>query len=161
MKQAPLNNASEGDRSHAAAPCEVVGGTVPEEHAFALSRWENEGGSPLFFPGLQFTTRPLVGTASQIEWAQLIQTRVNDEFNRVALSFRSIAERQSTRKRSDTEAIMAILEEKRVEVLSQNRAGYFIRDWQEISDQVRQMVGNDARYQKIKAERPARAWQTA
>ena len=156
MNQAPLNNASEGDRSHAAARREGVGGTVSEEQAFALSRWENEGGSPSFSPGLQFTTRPLVGTASQIEWAQLIRTRVNDEFNRVSLSFRSIAERQSTHKRSDTEAIMAILEEKRIEVLSENRAGYFIRDWQEISDQVRQMVGNDARYQKIKAARPAR-----
>ncbi len=156
MKQAPLNNSSEGDRSHAAARREAVRGTVPAEQALALSRWENEGGSPLFLPGLQFTTRPLVGTTSQIEWAQLIRTRVNDEFNRVALSFRSIADRQSTRKRSDTEAILAILEEKRVEVLSQNHAGYFIRDWQEISDQVRQMVGNDARYQKIKGERPAR-----
>ena len=62
MKQAPLNNASEGNRSHAAARREVVGGTVAEEQAFALSRWENEGGSPLLLPGLQFPTRPLFGT---------------------------------------------------------------------------------------------------
>ena len=155
MKQAPLNNASEANRSHAAARREGVGGTVAEEQAFALLRWENEGGSPLFFPGLQFTTRPLLGTASQIEWAKSIRTRVNDEFDRVAKSFRSIAQRQEPRKRSDTEAIIAILEEKRVEVLSRDRAGYFIHDWQEISDQVRQMIGQDSRYQAIKAEKAA------
>ena len=48
----------------------------------------------------------------------------------------------------DTEAILAILEDKRAEVLSRERAGYFIHDWQEISDQVRQMIGQDPRYQQ-------------
>ena len=65
----------------------------------------------------------------------------------------SVAHRQDARKRSDTEAIIAILEDKRVEVLSRDRAGYFIRDWQEISDQVRQMIAQDSRYQAIKAEK--------
>ena len=39
----------------------------------------------------------------------------------------------------DTEAIIAILEEKRAEVMRREQAGYFIRYWQEISGQVRQM----------------------
>ena len=116
----------------------------------ALVTWENEGGSPLLSPGLEFMSRPLLGTANQIERAELIRARVNDEFDRVAKSFRSIANGQGAAKRSDTEAIIAILEDKRVEVLSQEQSGYFIRDWQEISDQVRQMIGKDSRYQAIK-----------
>ena len=104
---------------------------------------------------LEFANKPLLGSTSQIEWAVAIRTRVNDEFDRVAKSFRSIAQRQDARKRSDTEAILAILEDKRTEVLSRDRAGYFIHDWQEISDQVRQMIGQDPRYQLIKAEKTA------
>jgi hypothetical protein len=95
--------------------------------------------------------RPLSGSPSQIEWAEAIRTRVAGEFDRVAASFRSIAQRQTSTKRSDTEAILAILEDKRIEVLSHENAGYFIRDWQEISDQVRQMIGKDSGYQAIKA----------
>lgn len=128
---------------------------VSRDTALALSRWESEGGSPLRSPGLE-PARPLSGTPSQIEWATAIRTRVSDEFDRVEASFRSIASRQTAHKRSDTEAILTILEDKRVEVLSRERAGYFIRDWQEISDQVRQMIGKDLRYQAIRAEkRPA------
>jgi hypothetical protein len=120
-----------------------------------LLRWENEGGSPLPSSGLELTSRPLLGSANQIEWAKSIRERVNDEFDRVAASFRSVAHRQSARKRTDTEAIIAILEGKRVEVLGRERAGYFIHDWNEISDQVRQMIGQDSRYQAITAERSA------
>lgn len=120
----------------------------------ALVRWESEGGSPLLST-LEFTSKPLLGTAAQIEWAESIRGRVNDEFDRVATLFRSVAQRQGAGKRSDTEAIIAILEDKRAEVLSREQAGYFIRNWQEISDQVRQMIGQDSRYQAIKAEKAA------
>src|SRR5215204_875056 len=57
--------------------------------------------------------RALSGSPSQIEWAEAIRTRVADEFDRVAASFRSIAHRQTPSKKSDTEAILAILEDKR------------------------------------------------
>jgi hypothetical protein len=57
---------------------------------------------------------------------------------------------------TDTEAVIAILEDKRAEVMSREQAGYFIHDWQEISDQVRQMIFHDARYQAITANRVAR-----
>jgi chaperonin GroES len=36
-------------------------------------------------------------------------------------------------------------------------AGYFIHDWQEISDQVRQMIFHDVRYQRIKSNRSKQA----
>jgi hypothetical protein len=37
-----------------------------------------------------------------------------------------------------------------------DRAGYFIRDWQDLRDQVRQMIAKDSRYQSINATRAAR-----
>jgi len=93
----------------------------------------------------------MTGTVAQIEWAGRIKLQVTDEFNRVATCFRVIADKQSDRKRADTEAILAILEEKRTEVMATENAGCFIRDWYEIDDQVRQMIGRDARFQAIKA----------
>jgi hypothetical protein len=92
----------------------------------------------------------LSGSPSQVEWADRIRLQVNAEFDRVAASFRSVASKQNNGKRTDTESIIAILEEKRAEEMSNNQAGYFIHDWQEISDQVRQMIFRDARYQAIK-----------
>ena len=37
--------------------------------------------------------------------------------------------------------------------MAREQAGYFIHDWQEISDQVRQMIFQDPRYQAIKSSR--------
>jgi hypothetical protein len=147
-------NPRQTDRAPAARTRAFAGGTVSPDAAFALLRWENEGGSPLVCPP-EFAGIPLLGSAGQIEWAESIRDRVNDEFERVAMAFRTIAHRQDAGKRRDTETIIAIVEEKRVEVLSRDRAGYFIRDWQEISDQVREMIGQDSRYQAIKTEKAA------
>ena len=92
----------------------------------------------------------MTGTASQMEWAERIKRQVDSEFDRVAASFRSVAEKQIVRKRADTEAIIAILEDKRSEVMIREQAGYFIQEWQEITDQVRKMIMADSRYQAIK-----------
>lgn len=120
----------------------------------ALLRWENEGGLTPARP-LDFRSRTLLGSESQIEWAESIRKRVNDDFDRVAKAFRSVAHGQDARKRNDTDVILTILEEKRAEVLNRDQAGYFIHAWQEISDQVRQMIGEDSRYQAIKAANAA------
>jgi hypothetical protein len=98
----------------------------------------------------------LSGTAAQVEWAELIRIRVGAEFDRVVASFRAIAERHSGEKRADTDAIIAIVEDKRHEVLERQQAGYFIHDWQDVGDQVRQMIFHDSRYQAIRSKRPAR-----
>ena len=90
------------------------------------------------------------GTPSQVEWAERIRRQVNDEFDRVAASFRSVASKQNGGKRASTEAIIAILEEKRVEVMRRQEAGDFVHDWHDITDQVRQMIFHDPRYQVIK-----------
>jgi hypothetical protein len=37
--------------------------------------------------------------------------------------------------------------------MAQERAGYFIKDWHELTDQVRQMIAKDPRYQVIKSNR--------
>jgi hypothetical protein len=95
----------------------------------------------------------MTGTPSQIEWAELIKPRVSAEFDRVAKALKGAANTP------DTRAVIAILEEKRAEVMAKDHAGYFIRDWQELRDQVRRMIGQDSRYQAIKA-RQARSQNT-
>jgi hypothetical protein len=52
--------------------------------------------------------------------------------------------------------VIAILEEKRAETMANNQAGYFIRNWQELTDQVRQLIAADVRYQAIRANRKSR-----
>jgi len=56
------------------------------------------------------------------------QRKCKCRFDRVAAAFRSVAERQYDGKLEDTEAIIAILEEKRAEVMKRAQAGYFIHD---------------------------------
>jgi len=114
-----------------------------------LSAWEGEGGTALAAPGL--CPISLTDTANQVEWAERIKRQVDSEFDRVSASLRLVAEKQNDVKRADTETIIAILEDKRIQVMGRRQAGYFIRDWQEISDQVRELIRNDARYQAIKA----------
>lgn len=123
----------------------------------SVAAWENEGGAAIA-PSLERRRGPLYGTPSQIEWAERIRVKVDEEFDRIASSFRSVANQQSTRQRAETEAILAIIEEKRSAVLAIDQAGAFIKDWQQIGDQVRRMILDDARFQAIeqrRARRPA------
>ncbi len=95
----------------------------------------------------------MTGTPSQIEWAELIKPRVAAEFHRVAKAFEEVARRQRQPDQNETHAIIAILGEKRDEVMARDEAGYFIKDWQELRDQVRVLIAADPRYQAIKARR--------
>ena len=99
----------------------------------------------------------MTGTPSQIEWAEQIKPRVNAEFDRVVNAFEEAAAKQSGQDRTKVDAIIALVQQKRVEVMARNEAGYFIRDWQELGDQVRQMIGRDPAYQAIQARREARS----
>ena len=98
----------------------------------------------------------MTGTPSQIEWAEQIKPRVSAEFDRVAKALQAAADKRADQDRMDTQAVIAILEAKRVEVMAKDQAGYFIRDWQELTDQVRQMIAQDSRYQALKATKAAR-----
>ena len=120
----------------------------------ALETWENEGGAvPALLAGASVQ---LKGTASQVEWAERIRKQVNAEFDRVGSSFRAVASKQRNGKRADIFEVVTLLEEKRCEVMQREHAGYFIHDWQDISDQVRQMIFHDPRYPAIRARMAAR-----
>jgi hypothetical protein len=97
----------------------------------------------------------MTGTQSQIEWAEQIKPRVDAEFDRVARALTEAAGDKSEQVRADTQVAIEIIEEKRAEVMANDHAGYFIRDWQELTDQVRQMIGKDARFQAIRARKAA------
>jgi hypothetical protein len=92
----------------------------------------------------------MTGTQSQIEWAEQIKPRVGAEFDRVAKALANVAAHQREQARKDTQAVIAILNEKREEVMANDRAGYFISQWQELTDQVRRMIRLDPRYQAIR-----------
>lgn len=111
-----------------------------------LSAWEDDGGA--IDP-----RRPLNGSIAQVEWAERIMTRVGAEFDRVAAAFEAVAQKQNPALRASTKAVIEILEDRRAEVMRNEAAGYFIHDWQEISDQVRQMIFSDPRYKAIKSSR--------
>jgi hypothetical protein len=132
-----------------------------------LGEWESEGGSTIrldvfahlamsgFGPSLAAKTI-LVGTPTQIEWAERIRDRVHKEFDRVGMILKSVGAKQVRWDRTDTLNLVAILEEKRHDVMANDRAGYFIHDWQELSDQVREMIVKDPRYGEIMARQAAR-----
>jgi len=98
----------------------------------------------------------LSGTPNQIEWAEQIRLTVAQEFDRVAKVFQAQFCIQTGQKQAETRAIIAILEQKRAETLSIPFAGYFIREWRELSDQVRQMIAKDPRYQAIRDQKAVR-----
>jgi hypothetical protein len=95
----------------------------------------------------------MIGTANQVDWAEQIKVRVSAEFDRVARILALAAARQNEQDRMDTLAVIAILEDKRAEVMANEQAGYFIHDWQELRDQARQMITQDPRYKTIKANK--------
>ena len=99
---------------------------------------------------------PLLGTESQIEWAEKIKPLVSAEFDRVAETLEAVARRQPITDRLETRAVIAILEEKRLEVLGRNEAGYFIKSWQELTDQVQRLIRDDSRFGAIRLAKAAR-----
>src|SRR5437016_245402 len=98
----------------------------------------------------------MTGTANQVEWANQIKKQVNTEFDRVNTLLEAAAVRQSGQDRLDTHGMLVVLQEKRAEVMAHEEAGYFIHDWQEMRDQVRQMIMKDDRYKAIKARKDIR-----
>lgn len=135
--------------------------------ADVLGEWESEGGAtirldafacvatPGFGPSLAAKTM-LVGTVNQIECAEQIKDRVHREFDRVGMILKAVAAKQADLDQTDTLNLVAILEDKRHDVMANDRAGYFIHDWQELGGQVREMIVKDPRYGKIMARRAAR-----
>ena len=111
-----------------------------------LGPWKND-------VGRRAPAQALTGSVAQVEWAERIRVGVTAEFDRVAAAFQTVAEQQHPAMRARTESVIRILEDTRAQVMSNPAAGYFIHDWQDISDQVRQMIFSDPRYQAIKIDR--------
>jgi hypothetical protein len=135
----------------------------------AIGTWEGEGGGlrqtaqEAIVPEFEFVRalafaapKKMIGTANQVDWAEWIKRQVNGEFGRVSKALKSAACQQAEQKRMETLSLIAILEEKWAEVMAKDHAGYFIHEWQELRDQVRQMIIQDSRYQAIRANRAAR-----
>lgn len=97
------------------------------------------------------------GTENQIQWADKIRQTVSEEFDRVLKALQDVALRQTELDRQDTRAMIGILEEKRTQVLGHTGAGYFIKNWQELTDQVRKLLRDDPRYEAIKRAKLMRA----
>jgi len=77
--------------------------------ATQLEVWEGEGGAP----ERSACTGPyLRGTDNQVQWALRIRYQIHQEFDRVTAAFRRVAHQQTGRRRAETVAIIAILEEK-------------------------------------------------
>lgn len=98
----------------------------------------------------------LTGTPNQIEWAEQIRLTVAQEFDRVAKVFHAQVSVQTGQKQAETRIIITILEQKRAETLSIPFAGYFIREWRDLNDQVRHMIAKDPRYQAIRDQQAVR-----
>jgi hypothetical protein len=111
----------------------------------ALAAWENEGGSSA---GTE--EHRMIGTVNQIACA-VQKAQVDAEFDRVRKVLESVATKHSPNDGTDLQVITRILEDKRAEVMGNEQAGYFIQDWQELRDQVRQLVIGDPRYKATKA----------
>jgi len=105
-----------------------------------IAAWENDGGA------LGAANRSLVGTENQLAWAELIRASVDAEFDRVAAALESVAACQTSVNQARTRLAIAILEDHRGTVMARSEAGYFIKDWQDIRDQVRLLITADARY---------------
>jgi hypothetical protein len=124
----------------------------------ALESWEDEGGAERSIPVA--ANHELTGTINQVDWAEQIRTQVNAEFDRVAKALELAARKRAEQDRADIRLMIAILEDKRAEVMANDRAGYFIHDWQELRGQVRELIAEDPRYHTIKASRAARRQST-
>ena len=133
----------------------------------ALGEWESEGGATRCLDAFAGLAAPgsgrniaaravLVGTPNQIEWAEQIKDRVHKEFDRVGMILKFVAAKQAGWDQIETLKLVAILEEKRDIVMANNKAGYFIHNWQELGAQVREMIVKDPRYGEIMVRRAER-----
>ncbi len=125
-----------------------------------IAVWETEGGATpqiaeprgvSVLAAIAGAEKKMLGTGDQVDWAEQIRVRVSADFDRLARALELAAPRHGERDREYIHAVIAVLEDKRAEVMAKDQAGYFIHNWQELRDQVRQMIVQDPRYRAMKA----------
>src|ERR1043165_6272707 len=103
----------------------------------AISEWEDDGGS-----AARLEERRMVGTLNQIAWAVQIKSQVEAEFDRVRKVLEYAMTKQSAGDVIDIKCIIQIVEDTRTEVMGNQQAGYFIREWQELGKVSRIIVAD-------------------
>jgi hypothetical protein len=98
----------------------------------------------------------LEGTAGQVAWAHEIRHRVNAEFDRVRASIEAGSNKFRALDRNETANLLALLEEHRATVLADDRAEYFIAQWQNPPDRLMRVLNGDERWKTINDARAAR-----
>jgi hypothetical protein len=98
----------------------------------------------------------MTGTKDQVKQAEEIKERINAEFDRLARALGAAAVKQTERDRIDTEAVIVILEDKRTDVMEKGQASYFLNNWRELNDKVRQLITQDTRYMAINTRKAMR-----
>jgi hypothetical protein len=116
-----------------------------------IASWESEGGCVSRMPAGH-----MIGTRNQIAWAVQIRSQVEAEFDRVRNVLEYAAAKRSPENATDIYDIIRILEDKRVQVMENEQASYFIHVWQDPGHLVSQLVIRDSRYDAIKASQTAR-----
>jgi hypothetical protein len=98
----------------------------------------------------------MIGKTNQLKRAEQIKARINTEFDRIAKALTSSAAKQTGQDQADTEAVIVILEDKRTEIMEKDQASYFINNWRELNDEVREKIVQDQRYRDIDTQRARR-----
>jgi hypothetical protein len=98
----------------------------------------------------------MIGKINQVKQAEQIKARINSEFDRIARALVSSAAKQAGQDRADTEAVLIILEDKRTEVMERDQASYFLYNWRELTDEVREKIVQDPRYRDLNTQRARR-----
>jgi hypothetical protein len=101
-------------------------------------------------------SRMLRGEADQVSWAREIRRRVDAEFDRVRRSMEAGSNKFRALDRTETAALLVLLEEHRASVLSADQAEYFIAEWQNPADRLQRVFNGDERWRAINDARAAR-----
>jgi hypothetical protein len=98
----------------------------------------------------------LNGLPSQVIWANQIREQISASFERLVMAVASGVNRYKGLEPEETSALLDIVEEHRLRVLSVPDAQYFLDHWQDPVDRVQRLIHNDERWKSIVEARSVR-----
>jgi hypothetical protein len=99
----------------------------------------------------------MIGSVDQVKQAERIKVRVNAEFDRIATALGTSAAKKTGQDQTDMQAVIAILEEKRSEIMGKGQADYFIHNWRGELSRIRELIAQDTRYRAINTRKAIRS----